>query len=1744
MRRALVVVVGCGLLTCLALVGDSADAQFNKPAPPGGPGGPATGDKPGPGTGPGFNTDYADVGRAILPVPPNAQLKKSLEAAADYVRTHDWVKVAEILQNLLDLSSDSFVMSDVKGPDGKVTQVRVGLKYAANRMLGELPAEGMTAYRLQHDQNAKKKLDDAIADGDKAKFAEVAFRYLWTESGGEAADRLASYALDRGEFMMAAQAFDRLAQRVGLENLEPATLFKMAIAYEKSGTKDDAEKKEKVWKLAQAKSPDGFQFGGQLVSFEDAQKFIASIKAASSASKDGSSMFGGDESRNALSIGGQPFLQARWRESLLVDRPEYSAINNQIRSWLWDGGNSASKVLETNNKPVLPAFYPIAVTADIKGQPTPVVVYRTYEGIAAHVLKGDKHLWDTPSSWSLQKMMVDPKRASTINSWVQQFLSNSKPQVLLENSTLGSLSSDGVRVFAVEDMAIPNPVIQQWDPRFGMPPPGITPPSEVNDGVQHSRLRAFGIGSGLLLWELGGRPANGETVTNDPKDFRDTHFVGAPLCLGGKIFFMNEKKENLNLVCMDPARVPRRPTEKDLQDAILWVQPLCSPKTKITSDYMRRISAGHIACGEGVLVCPTNSGVVLGVDLLSHSLIWAYAYETGIPATGTNPNDPWGGGGFRGRPYPQPNNGTIVSEWKTSAPIVTEGKVIFTAPDGKALACLSLRNGAKLWSVDRTDDKMFLGGVHNGRALVVTRSHVEAYSLENGSVVWQAETGVPSGRGVASNGIYYLPVKQIPSLDKERSPGIVAVNMETGQVVATTRARKNGKNEWTEYPGNLTFFDGYVIAQSAAEIAVYPQLELQEREVATLLAKNPDDPVGLYKRGELHLDKGERLAAVEDLRSALANKPPKEEEAHVRERLFESMTELLQREFDKGETYIAQYEELCKAETVPETRRRKANFLSLMAKGRESQRKLGEALKYYLEFGALASDDELMPVVDEPLVRARPDVWARARITSMIRDAKPAERESLEKVIVEQINEARKGDDLNKLRRLVGMFGSSSAGKEARLELADRMAEGGKASLLDSERELLMLRNDEDPYYAARATDGLARLMMRHDLLENAFKLYQDLKRDYPNVKVRDGKTGAELLEDLFADKRFYQFQDAQQQSAPAPKPAPPAEGEKRTRMTWRYDVAQNGNFAQGPQNQLYTLEPENEPLPSIRAMRVAINYNTNYLKLVDRQSGKELMSEHLKNSPYINNYIQQLYQLNNQVMFNGSRIAEGSYHFGYHSAGHLLVMSVGQTVIAVDPLSKKILWEKSLLGAQGAGQQVNIQVDYNDGTFWVMTQTGQRINLGQLGPVTPSSVTILTRDGLTAYEPLTGKTLWTRTDVPLRAKVFGDDKHIFVVEIGDQGQPTSSRAFRAQDGVTVNVPGFDKLFAQRVRVMGRSLLVADSTGGPGMTLKLYDIVTGKDVWSKTFPAGSVVLRSEDPDLSGAVDPDGNATIVNLRTQKSMGVLLRPEHVKKIQMAYLMQDGQNFYVTTYAPDGNVAGWGHPQPNVNIYSGMRSVPVSGGIYAYGKTSGKLKWIQECENQHLILDNWKESPVLFLTSRYYSNAGRFNGMQSVGVALFDKASGKTIYEKKDLGQQVQQFFGFHEAKNGKLEFTANNYKITIWQEAENAAAAKDKPKDEGKPGAGGAGNGSSNGAGQSGGSGATDAPIPPPLPVPPIRGRGRILPPNGAGGAMIPLNGTTLSTLGVALDTVETDDERFDVIGVLLATPAAVKQTPCE
>src|SRR5262249_11816881 len=156
---------------------------------------------------------------------------------------------------------------------------------------------------------------------------------------------------------------------------------------------------------------------------------------------------------------------------------------------------------------------------------------------------------------------------------------------------------------------------------------------------------------------------------------------------------------------------------------------------KLPQDSIRRLQAAHLAYGDGILVCPTNAGLVLGVDLLSQSLVWAHSYRDGSQQPLTDEMQMLmlrrGRGGFVGVPV-QFNQ----ERWRPSAPVVQNGKVVFTAHDATAVHCLNLRDGHLLWNTPRREDDLYLAGVFGPRVVIVGKTYVRALNLDDGRELW------------------------------------------------------------------------------------------------------------------------------------------------------------------------------------------------------------------------------------------------------------------------------------------------------------------------------------------------------------------------------------------------------------------------------------------------------------------------------------------------------------------------------------------------------------------------------------------------------------------------------------------------------------------------------------------------------------------------------------------------------------------------------------------------------------------------------------------------------------------------------------------------------------------------------------------------------------------------------------------------------------------------------------------------
>src|SRR5262249_7653168 len=208
-----------------------------------------------------------------------------------------------------------------------------------------------------------------------------------------------------------------------------------------------------------------------------------------------------------------------------------------------------------------------------------------------------------------------------------------------------------------------------------------------------------------------------------------------------------------------------------------------------------------------------------------------------------------------GRPGRHPPALLKPTEWKTSAPIISEGKVVFTAPDSSSIHCLNLQDGLPVWSADRADDDLYLAGVWAGKVVIVGKKSIRALNVKDGKPAWkELETGVPSGQGVAASNVYYLPLK---AGAQGKEPEVCAIDLDKGMVVAHIKSRKQ------DVPGNLIFFEDRVFSQTLGELVAYPQLKSKLEQIDKQLKPNPNDPSGLFQRGQLRLEQGNLQGAVD-----------------------------------------------------------------------------------------------------------------------------------------------------------------------------------------------------------------------------------------------------------------------------------------------------------------------------------------------------------------------------------------------------------------------------------------------------------------------------------------------------------------------------------------------------------------------------------------------------------------------------------------------------------------------------------------------------------------------------------------------------------------------------------------------------------------------------------------------------------------------------------------------------------------
>lgn len=1614
--------------------------------------------------------DDRDWTEAIT-LPVDREDRNSLDAVLKYVNSkkpvsaEDWTGVVTTLQRLLDGQADKFV--DVTDDSGRVS--KVSIKIEASRIIGLFNEDGRKFYLRLIGPVAEEKLKEALDQGDMGLLAEVSQRYLHTKAGAEATIRLGSWHLDRGRYQQAARTFKTLLLRNPNDELPPALLFKAALAYKRQGDEPEfAKAATKYWEMFEKLSGRGnVAFGSVSIPFEklktEYEKPLDKNSAIMRLIATEWGGFRGDPTNNGVGKGSAPLLESRFTYKLLEQSEDFNFETKKAGfEVIADRLGKAFKQIEAKKIAPIPGSFPLAANNK--------VFFRGYDGIYCLATKEDKTLdppvkpgellWKTETDYGLLQMVRELGPRTMTDQFLNFYTNGGPYTILFNNPLLGAMSHDGANLYYIDDLAIP-PHPQQFAQNINFDGRPISF-GIFQEPVYFNKLQAVDLETGKRIWKLGERTPNaGNTGAQPPAApvketaetlLADCLFLGPPLPLGGKLYVVIEKDGDLRLVCLDTTKLERSSRSQTNIPTLVWSQIIGQPNGRLPNDSLRRFQAIHLAYADGMMVVPTNSGAVLGIDLFSHSLIWAANYRSNKSLQGPQAEEKMIGMGRR--PFPGNPNGaasfdTIRERWQASAPIISNGKVVFTSFDSDTVECVDLQDGRSVWSspIVRQDGDVYVAGVFDDKVMIVGKGYVRFHSLATGALLKEPlATGVPTGVGVATKDRYYVPI--LASKEKSPEPGIVCIDTKNMLLRGTSRSRKK------ENPGNLLFFEGDVYSLSPYALSAFPQLDVKIRETQERLAKNDVDPVGLLDFAMLQHDDGRLPAAIDNYRKCLANKPNEETRAKGREKLFEAITELLLSDFNSGEKLLAEYKKLCEVEIpegtteaqrkllAEEELRRKSNFFCLVAKGKENQGKLLDAFENYMAFGTLAGNKEMVAVIDDPNANARPDVWARGRIENMIKKATPEQRKPLEDKVVDEWNQIRKTNDVEKLRGFVKVFGGMfESGKEAQIMLADKLAlTGNEEDVRESEYMLLSLRDGDDRPLAAKAIESLARLYENKGLFDDAYGMTMELNARFGNTPIKGDKTGADFMTDIRTDKRYLPYLE----------PLVSPWTHKRLKGT---EVS--GGTYDGRANSI-EVDVGPDALPFFKRNRLSVDMmnrsgNGWSLKLSDRFANTDIF-----NTPGFGNpqWIYQMQQYNIPYRF-------------VQVKGHIAVVTMhganGQTgqpiakVYAFDMADRKKLWETDLFGAspnQLLMQQgmVNQQIEV-DG-YRVFSADGWSMKVGQQWLVESTYTVVLTRDGLVAKDNARGTVLWTRNGMSPRTHIVGDREHVFSFDVNADGAMSIVRCFRAADGVEIPLPASIGLTNyKRVKFMGRLVLANDDTPGK-KSVRLYDLLSGKDVWKRDLPKDSWIVTPFVDGVTGYVNNDGEFVVISTVDGKDVfkGKLDSPrrdKHLEKLNDVFLFGDESRYFVML-----------NKQPaqrpiNYNfIFSqSISSQKVNGVMYAFNKSTGKMLWHtldEVLEDQQIILNHFGTLPIILAAAHQQKqNPQGFVEQQTARVIAIDKETGAFRYAKSS-NYQGQYHSLTIDPKTGIVELqNTANYRVRFAPDEGNSVSAGPQPTQPSDP-----------------------------------------------------------------------------------------------
>jgi outer membrane protein assembly factor BamB len=706
-----------------------------------------------------------------------------LKRAAEAAGRGDWKLAADTLERVINQHGDRTVTMD----EGQHFYSAI---YLAQAQIADWPPDGLAAYRILYDPEARRLLEKAKGDHDLAALREIARKYAHTQPGPEAMTLLVDWLIDQHQPGEAIELLDRLAELPGTAIPPGELILKQAVAYTLTGERGRAaaaiERMRRLGSNTHAALPEDWRNR-----IEQIQRFFEDTKLESSHLRTGSP---------------ELWTSAAWPYRLgpAVAQGRMAAIapvmtEESSQSVMLPGSGSLNhpdvrRVIRRQGRP--PVWQAVS-----DGR-------RLFVTCPAGLFARDPATSDFLWQAFVRHRRRDPRitnfrlRAGILGNQTFEIGDEKNRLDSLATRTLfheyrGEVSTAFGQVFVIEQEESPG---EQRPSLQGVIP--LSPAVEAEELTAPNTLRAYESDTGRAVWTKGRGGPRGDVL-------KFAHFYAAPVATGPFLVVPYVVQNDLLLAVLKP-------------DGTLVKQVLLGGGRPGMFPMNGTLQP---TVHDGTIYVPSGAGLLLALNAYDFSLRWLTAYERSSRLTlrtaGRRPA--WF---TSGTAPPQ------ADEWLTSPPVAAGGKVLLAPHDSEALLAFDPRNGEQVWAFPRGEHR-YMVGADDKRILIAGRA-IEAIDIATGQSQWTSEDVRPSGRPVLCDEEILVPTEE----------GLVRLDLATGRQV--------GDLAPTDEPlGNLLAIDGSLVSIGADRIAAFSDPVQSQALARARLAKNPDDIEALIRLARL-----------------------------------------------------------------------------------------------------------------------------------------------------------------------------------------------------------------------------------------------------------------------------------------------------------------------------------------------------------------------------------------------------------------------------------------------------------------------------------------------------------------------------------------------------------------------------------------------------------------------------------------------------------------------------------------------------------------------------------------------------------------------------------------------------------------------------------------------------------------------------------------------------------------------------